>query len=365
MFREVRIVNYKSFLDLEIHELKRMVLIGGDNNIGKTNFLEALLLLHQRQNPKMNLSHWAWRGIPKVPNDTAHFHAPLFYGFDTKRTISIAVRKPDETTQGVSLSVAQTDGLEIVDLIPASGSGSGHGRETTTAAPALLPEPLDIIIVDNGIECRGTLSYSVASDKSLNAQLNFSGVVPKIGRAFMMPCRGGMQPDDEAERLAEIDRSNAVPRLVKNMRLLAPELSDLSVIPMASENVVHCDIGLGEKVPLRLLGDGTVRFFQYLLGIAYAEGSVALIDEVDSGLHYSIQDRVFACLARAAAHYNCQLFCTTHSYECLERALKGLADGFREDFCYIRLERSENGVIAKYFDYQTLAAAIENRWEVR
>ena len=40
----VEIKNYKCFQDFRVKNLKRVNLIGGRNNIGKTTFLEACLL---------------------------------------------------------------------------------------------------------------------------------------------------------------------------------------------------------------------------------------------------------------------------------------------------------------------------------
>jgi len=42
---KIEIQNFKCFQDLEVDNLKRVNLIGGKNNIGKTAFLEACYLL--------------------------------------------------------------------------------------------------------------------------------------------------------------------------------------------------------------------------------------------------------------------------------------------------------------------------------
>ncbi|MDI9336652.1 MAG: AAA family ATPase, partial [Gammaproteobacteria bacterium] len=42
MLEQLSIKNYKCFHELHIDHLSKIVLLGGDNNSGKTSFLEAI-----------------------------------------------------------------------------------------------------------------------------------------------------------------------------------------------------------------------------------------------------------------------------------------------------------------------------------
>jgi len=48
MLRDLTIKNYRAFKDFSIDGLARVNLIVGDNNAGKTSFLEAVYLLASR-----------------------------------------------------------------------------------------------------------------------------------------------------------------------------------------------------------------------------------------------------------------------------------------------------------------------------
>ena len=50
MLRDLTIQNYRCFKDFHINELATVNLIVGQNNSGKTTFLEAIYLLVQQQN---------------------------------------------------------------------------------------------------------------------------------------------------------------------------------------------------------------------------------------------------------------------------------------------------------------------------
>ena len=63
----------------------------------------------------------------------------------------------------------------------------------------------------------------------------------------------------------------------------------------------------------------------------------------------------------------CQIIATTHSYECLESAVKAAKDTeMQDDFCYFRLGRNKKDETVAYrLSQDLLAHATENDLEVR
>ena len=72
----------------------------------------------------------------------------------------------------------------------------------------------------------------------------------------------------------------------------------------------------------RLLGNA--------LALVNAKGGIFLIDEVESGLHYSVQPDMWRLILETAAKLNVQVFATTHSLDCL-RAFESAASERGED----------------------------------
>ena len=66
MFQQVRIKHFRLFGDLEIDRLRRINLLGGRNNSGKTTALEALFLLSGGGNPELALRISFFRGIKEA-----------------------------------------------------------------------------------------------------------------------------------------------------------------------------------------------------------------------------------------------------------------------------------------------------------
>lgn len=72
--------------------------------------------------------------------------------------------------------------------------------------------------------------------------------------------------------------------------------------------------GVDRPVPLNSMGDGMLRVLQLALKLFAAKGGFLLIDEFENGLHYSVQEKVWALVfevARAIQHpeprYDAQL----------------------------------------------------------
>lgn len=101
------------------------------------------------------------------------------------------------------------------------------------------------------------------------------------------------------------------------------------------------------------------------LGLATTKGGVLLIDEVDTGLHYSVLGDVWLLIVEAAKRYNIQVFLTTHSLDCI-RALGWLCEE-REDLAsevsIQKIERALKKSVA--FDGEQIQIAVEQDIEVR
>lgn len=71
------------------------------------------------------------------------------------------------------------------------------------------------------------------------------------------------------------------------------------------------------RVPLGSLGDGMRRLLVLAIALANSKGGALFIDEIDTGLHYSVLGRMWKLVAEAAAKFDIQVFATTHSADCV------------------------------------------------
>jgi hypothetical protein len=76
--------------------------------------------------------------------------------------------------------------------------------------------------------------------------------------------------------------------------------------------------GNDKPVPIGSMGDGMWRIMAMAIAIAQCKDGVLLIDEIDTGLHYSVMTNMWRLIFGAADELNVQVFATTHSYDCVK-----------------------------------------------
>ena len=101
------------------------------------------------------------------------------------------------------------------------------------------------------------------------------------------------------------------------------------------------------------------------LALVKAKGSVLLVDDVDTGLHYTVMESMWRMIREQAARLSVQVFATTHSrdcYESLAAAVKPDASG-SEAVSIQRIEKNQPQAVN--LSNEAIVAAAERGLEVR
>jgi ABC-type uncharacterized transport system ATPase subunit len=152
------------------------------------------------------------------------------------------------------------------------------------------------------------------------------------------------------------------------LRLVHPDLEALH-FPGASGHQTRSPLvklsGLGRQVPLLALGDGVLRLLTIAIGLATTAGGILLLDEIDTGLHYSIQRELWRMVCATAARLGVQVFATTHSWDCVTAFQHAVRQEPSVEGYLHRLQAVPDRVVVTSFDNEQLAAATESDIEVR
>lgn len=424
MIESLRIRHFKAFEEFSVENLGAINLITGRNNVGKTSLLEAiwafidrayLSTLSQISVSRGMQSSWS-QFVPTQPIIVEVHWAPHFANFDLSHPIEISVQRnwenvpltrwqrtarslrssggqvgtegtagenatrrfwetleisfsPTAQSQGIPLT-AQSQGIPLQDphisempsqlyipthqsLIaqsPAIGSlVLTYRSEGVKLGQDYLKERMKVVLLGNTVQLEGNLSTDTWS------------VAP-------VPSRGYEDLVRQAQRFGAIDIENGVERLVEYLRVMEPRLKRLMLIPMRGVCQIYGEIEGPGALPIRCMGDGVERLISILLCLVMPP-TVVLVDEIGSGIHHSALPRMWKLLAEVVRETGCQLFGTTHSYECIQAAIQGL-EGNKKDqelFRYIRLQRPKEGSEIKpvVLNYNDAASAVESNLEIR
>jgi len=122
---------------------------------------------------------------------------------------------------------------------------------------------------------------------------------------------------------------------------------------------------IDEPLPLGSLGNGMLRVLSIALALANAKDGMVLIDEVENGIHYTVQHELWNLIFRLARQLNIQVFATTHNWDCIEAFQKAAEEDKQEEGMLIRLSLKKNEVGATLFSEEELHVATREGIEVR
>ena len=111
----------------------------------------------------------------------------------------------------------------------------------------------------------------------------------------------------QAELWDEVALSALEDEVMASLQLVMPDIERISLIAgkIDPSRVPFVRVkGAAHPFPLKRLGDGVNRLFA--LALVHAKGGLLLLDEIDNGIHYSLQESVWTFISRGlpAARYS-------------------------------------------------------------
>jgi AAA15 family ATPase/GTPase len=107
------------------------------------------------------------------------------------------------------------------------------------------------------------------------------------------------------------------------------------------------------------------RIFGMVLALVNASNGMLLVDEVENGIHYSVQEEMWTLIMKIAERLNVQVFATSHSWDCVTAFERAAVRNRRVEGKLLRLERLGETVAATPFNERELEIAAEAGIEVR
>jgi hypothetical protein len=361
--RSFEVEGFRGIRRLRLPELGRVNLFVGKNNAGKSSLLEALELYLHRNSDSLSAvlvgivrDHADLRRLPvRAPGEQLEAEdlepvvdaiEGLFYGAfhqDTLRTIRLATDSMPST--GLTVSLPWT-----ADEAP--------GTETRARRrPVLLDPEVALILTSESTEHHLPLEWLARrvpltkfGERTIAMAIPSSGLTSAQTRSIWDNI---VFSGDEA--------------LVEDaLRVVVPDLDRILLVGEGRTRTVLCKLKGGARpVPIRSMGDGVNRVFGLAVAMADSWGGSVLIDEVENGLHHSVQDEVWSSIFTLAEQMDVQVFATTHSWETVVAFQQAANQSDSDGFLY-RLERESDGAIyTERYTEKDVAIAARHQVEVR
>lgn len=285
--------------------LARVNLLVGENNAGKTALLEAVQLLVSGGDPGV-----LWQA--------------------GRRRGEVAFDAGDERGEEERKEL-----VEIAHVFHGHAWGDGSAIEIEADQGSVKCSVRD----PAGIEEPPTLEIrSGASDTPRRIRLSRQG-----GMVSEMPVfrRGAPSPRPERQPVLFVGTESLDSRMLSllwdeilrdalegdvrdALRVIEPEVESVTMLPGAPfglgsrAGVVVGIRGQRSRVPLGSLGEGMWRLLSVASALAFTRDGALFVDEIDTGLHYSVMADLWKLTLAQAQASNVQVFATTHSWDCIE-----------------------------------------------
>lgn len=318
----LEIKQFRGIQELSIPSLNHINLIAGDNNCGKTSFLEALLLLRNPQDfintlriARMRDSFTMFGGASLYENLLALFphnaeieHSTCMIDLYARCNAQEVGYILKGNTKNVML-----DSEEQKNIFHNSTQKYYSSQKSFPTECQAFQGKLMVSIGDNKeekditfYEYSNVSGWDIPSDRFLNM-------------VYLAPfdhLRGGL--------FSRVLEDESYKNLCVNiLQLFDPSIIDLLLLKNESTNrpvecIKHKNLGI---MPLSTYGDGVKKVLSIASAIANAVDGILLIDEVETAIHSRYFDKIFSFIVAACLKFNVQVFITSHSIEAIDAFL--------------------------------------------
>ena len=324
--------NFKCFEELEFDGLKRVNLIGGKNNVGKTSFMEGVNLAVS-SNDSLQLSAKVEEMIFRRQIKDSDFEIDFFYN-DTN-IINIIINKKNIFIEYIyemnEYDAEYQDDIEYVyEYIPHLNLQLNEDKKRINIHDML-----------------GKKLYVL--NKKDDTHFIYSSKISEYNIAVFYSTLINLGKEDYIDNSLKIFDENIVGlrQIFNNKVTLKLKLKDRE-----------------KPVLLSSFGEGINRYIAIICAIWASKDGYLFIDEIENGIHYTNYPKLWKLIFDISKEANCQIFAATHSKECIEAFNKEDKDN---EGLYLEFYRNQKtGLInIKDRDNEQLEYALLNNGEFR
>jgi AAA15 family ATPase/GTPase len=350
MLKSLKIKNFRCFEEFDLPQLGRVNLLVGKNNSGKTSVLEAIHILDSFSPISL------WEAIERRGE---HFENNREEDISRINHFYLGHEIGDENE--IIISGNKIDGSAVFKLFadrkynPLENWMSEKSERSTICKWVGVNEHNEIIsqqeFAINLYRKPALNSRRINSTKSIFIALSSTQVIHII------------------ELFNQIVITPQEKTLYEALRFIEPKIDRIAPTTIQGSRrgqhgcfVVAID---GKRIPIGSMGDGIWRILEITLAMVNIPGGTLLIDEIDTGLHFSVMVDLWKLICKTAEKLDIQVFATTHNSDCW-KSLAEVAnsdDITSDDITIHRIERGKKTSIV--FNEQEMAIAAERDIEVR
>ncbi len=350
---------FRAFEHLKLEKLGRVNLFTGKNNVGKTSLLEALWVYANQGAPAILWSILESRNEGSPLPEFQFSEEDLSAQIEAVLSLFSGRKTANENIQPIEIGpTSDPDKLVSIKFTWSKNLRMEKTDDNSTSQEILPALNIQVGKIGSPYRLDRSLRNRMAHDKML---------VKKPFLNIFIPASG--IPGETLEKYWDaITLSPLENDVINTLKILEPGLERISMVAASKTSHRRTSIVKTSRherpVPMRSLGEGMNRIFGLALAMVNAKDGMLLIDEIESGLHYSILPEMWRFIFQAAQRLNVQVFATTHSWDCIT-GFQQAAQESDQDGMMIRLVNKKGKIVPTFFDEKDLSIATREQIEVR
>lgn len=381
MLKSLKIENFRGFKSFELQQIGRINLLVGSNNSGKTSILEAIHLLYSRANLTSLKEQMLKRGeilVPEEQQEEYNLGAPnLFHNYLIREEDKLSIQGEDQDGFQVNFSINLTN-ESVSDSSYFIGKAERKDEEITSQVVSVentsevvkgsfpfLHFTWSELGLGHMVEVQLLPNYGIPQDKLKLYAKPIATHVYFIGSSSLAPY-------EMVETFNQVVLTPDEELVNEAINIIEPTVKRIAPIGMGGTKdrsvysnffVLRSDIN--QRVPLGNMGEGIWRMLGLALGLVNAKGGILLVDDIDTGLHFSTMVGMWKMIWETAKRLNVQIFATTHNSDCWT-SLAEIARSQDTEADRITIQRIERGKPnSVIFNERQMAIAAERNIEIR
>ncbi len=309
----IYIDNFKLFQDFEVKNLKRVNLIGGKNNIGKTSFLEAINL--NLSAIDFNILLMGIKNIIQRRNNFIEFD--MFHQGENKLTIRSEKKE-------VTISYKEDNGGTVLTLT--------------------IDKKEEKIFLED------ILTRNISVNKLRPTKINYI-ISGYVDTSVLVDFYASLVNEGQDELL-----NDYLKLFDENILSIIQITQGTPVFKVKMKN-------MQKPIMLSSLGEGVNRFVSIICAIWASKDGYLFIDEIENGIHYTNYAKLWKIIFEVSKEANCQLFISTHSKECIEAFND---TNSKDDGVYLEIYKNKKEkIVIKQRDHEQLSYSLTHNGRFR
>ena len=366
--------NFKKFNTLKVENIGAINLITGDNNVGKTSLLEALLVTDD-YNKTITFIHriLCQKNIhihpSKIESKTPNFPRDSYFKYlknNPAKSLSFKLETKNASFI-LDLQDCLLDDLIESDFVKRKKDNYNVGN----------PQNWIKISVNNNFE---ELQWMYKDDFERKLVHDFwplisfdAGYQDDINHFY----KDGVGVDENSTRFY-IEDGELVEKFktleflqkkkfIESLSMFIKDVEDTAIKSYYGRDILSIKLKtFDDYKPITFWGEGFNKFVRYLLEIIKCKENRILIDEIDTGIHWTKQLVFWKNIMQSCIHNNVQLFATTHSLDSVKSFITAAEElEINEKVRLIELKEVESNLYANTFSTTEVSSALDSDLNIR